>query len=160
MFFSAELPEASSVLLLICFSGFEITTTLASLLNASICLGVKPLELPSLESFSPLSVLLSEERTASAAALSTSTPAARPFLFSVFIPKRSANPFLFFAVRTISLTAPAAFAAARPILLSADGFLGLFSTPTLDGLPSCVSLILWWFPFAFCVQNGNKLMYT
>ena len=107
MFFFTELPETSSVLLLVCSSGVEITITLASIFNASTSSGVKPLEPPSLESFSPSPVLLSEERMPSAAALSTSTPVA----FSVFIPKRSANPFLFFTVRTIPFTAPAASAA-------------------------------------------------
>ena len=88
MFFSAELSEVSSVLSLACSSGVEITTTLASLFNASTSSGVKPLELPFLKSFS-----------------------LSPVLFSVFIPKRSADPFLFVTVRTISFTAPAAFVA-------------------------------------------------
>ena len=87
MFFSAELSEVSSVLSLVCSSGVEITTTLASLFNASTSSGVKPLELPSLESFSLSPV------------------------FSMFIPKRLANPFLFVAVRTIPFTAPVASAA-------------------------------------------------
>ena len=41
----------------------------------------------------------------------------------------------------------------RLSLFSGDG-----SPLDLDG-PLGVSLILWWFPFAFCAQNGNKLMY-
>ena len=50
--------------------------------------------------------------------------------------------------------------AARPISLSAeDNSSELFLTSALDGRPSGVLLILWWFPFAFCTQNGNKLMY-
>ena len=53
----------------------------------------------------------------------------------------------------------AAFIAARPISLSTDdNFSELFLTSALDE-PSGVLFILWWFPFALCTQNGNKLMY-
>ena len=37
-------------------------------------------------------------------------------------------------------------------------FSGDCSPLDLDG-PLGVLFILWWFPFAFCAQNGNKLMY-